>query len=215
MLLWLVLPVEAGAQVERPGFAGVLVGVSALSADARAVTDAPDARVSLYAPENGLAFDAFAGVHLTEYFSLQLNYVWNENDLTLVSASVTARGRAVYEQHRTSAQHAVVLDGLVYFRRRDSRFRPYLGTGLAVVRFTSSEGSAVSRGLAPPGPDIGSTRLALRSHVGIDVRLSRAVTFRYSFSETLSGNPISPHLTPLGARGFANYQHLLGFLTRF
>ena len=78
--------------------------------------------LSLYKPENGLALNVFAGVHLAEYFSVQANWMWNRNDLTLVSSFVTPRGGGFYEQRRHSRQHAVVLDGLVYFRRRDSGF---------------------------------------------------------------------------------------------
>jgi hypothetical protein len=41
------------------------------------------------------------------------------------------------------------------------------------------------------------------------------VTFRYSFSETISGNPISPSLTPPGERPLMNFQNLFGFVARF
>ena len=196
-------------------FAGALVGVSALSADARAVTSPPDASVSLYDPKNGPALNVFAGLHAAEYVSIQANYVWNRNDLALVSTRTTAQGGAAYEQQRTSAQHAVVIDGLVYFRQRESRIRPYLGTGVVLVRFTSAAVRTTSSGLAPPAPHITTTGLALRSHVGIDVVIARAVSFRYSFSEMIGGNPIGPHLTPPGERGLMNFQNLFGLLMRF
>jgi outer membrane protein W len=110
----------------------------------------------------------------------------------------------------------VVLDGLIYFRRRDSVVRPYLGTGIAVVHFSSSDKASTSEhGLAAPHGEIASTRVGLRSHVGIDVRLSRRLNFRYSFSEMISGNPISPSLTPPGRRGLMNFQNLFGFVSRF
>ena len=126
---------SAAAQEQRRGFAGVLVGVSTLSADGRSVTMAPDAMISLYKPENGIAVDAFAGMHLGRFFSVQGNYMWNRNDLTLVSSFVTPQGGGFYEQQRRSAQHVIVADALVYFRRLGSTIRPYLGTGLCVVRF--------------------------------------------------------------------------------
>jgi len=190
--------------------------VSTLSADARHVTAGPDAALSLYKPENGLALNVFAGVHVAEYFSLQANWMWNRNAVTLVSSFVTPQGGGFYEQRRHSQQHAVVLDGLIYFRRVDSAIRPYLGTGISLIRFSSDEiRSVTSQGLAPPPGDITSTRVGLRSHVGIDVRLSKRFRFRYSFSETISGNPISPSLTPPGERGLANFQNLFGLLSQF
>jgi hypothetical protein len=195
-------------------FAGGLFGVSTLSADGAASTTSAGAALSMYAPENGAALNLFAGIHLYEYFSLQANWMWNQNDLALFAAS-TLDG-SFYEQRRRSQQHTAVLDGLIYFRRRDSAVRPYLGTGLAVVRFSSEAShSATSHGILPPAAAIGSTGIALRSHVGIDVRLTRRLSFRYSFSETIGGNPISPALTPPARRRLANFQNLFGFVRRF
>jgi hypothetical protein len=210
------MPLPAAAQ-ERAGlFAGALFGVSTLSADGRSVTSDSDAAVSLYKPENGPAVHLFAGVHVAQYFSVQASWMWNRNDITLVSSLVTGQGGGFYEQRRRSSQHAGVLDGLIYFRRRDSVVRPYLGTGLAFVRFSSDEVIASSaHGLQPPTGEIAGTKIALRSHVGIDIRLSRALAFRYSFSETISGNPISPSLTPPGQRRLANFENLFGFVGRF
>ena len=112
--------------------------------------------------------------------------------------------------------HAVVFDALIYFRRLDSAIRPYLGTGLSVLHFSSDEiAVSAAQGLSPPAGTISSTRVGLRSHVGIDFRLSRLLVFRYSFSETLSGNPISPSLTPPGRRGLMNFQNLFGLVGRF
>jgi hypothetical protein len=51
--------------------------------------------------------------------------------------------------------------------------------------------------------------------VGIDIRLWRRVDFRYSFSETIGGNPIGPSLTPPGQRGLMNFQNLFGLIGRF
>ena len=41
------------------------------------------------------------------------------------------------------------------------------------------------------------------------------LNFRYSFSETISANPISPSLTPPAQRGLANFQNLFGLVYRF
>jgi hypothetical protein len=206
----------AAAQEDRRIYVGGLFGVSTLSADGRSVTTASGALLSLYKPENGPALNLFAGVHVAEYFTLQANWIWNRNDVRLVSSSVTPQSAGYYEQARHSHQHAAVLDGLIYFRRLNSVVRPYLGTGLSLLHFSSGEsGSVTAQGLAPPVGEIASTRIGLRSHVGIDVKLSRRFRFRYSFSETISRNPISPSLTPPGQRGLANFQNLFGLVSQF
>jgi hypothetical protein len=208
--------VPAAAQDNPRYFAGGLFGVSTLSADAQSVTSGSDAAVSLYEPTNGAALNLFAGRHLAQYFSVQASWMWNRNDITLVSTLATPAGGGFYEQRRHSQQHAVVLDALVYFRRLGSRVRPYLGTGLSVLLFSANDVvSSSAHGLAPPSGDIESTRIGLRSHVGIDLKLSRSISFRYSFSETISSNPISPSLTPPGRRGLMNFQNLFGFVGRF
>jgi Outer membrane protein beta-barrel domain len=215
--LALVLMAVPGAAQDEPRiFAGALYGVSALSADARSEITGSTAAVSLYDPKNGQALNFFAGIHLAPYFSVQANWMWNRNDLTLISSFTAPQTGAFYEQHRNSRQHAVVLDGLIYFRRTDSAIRPYLGTGLSLVHFSSDE-TAVSaaQGLTPPAGKIASTHIGLRSHVGIDFTLSRLLAFRYSFSETISGNPISASLAPPGRRGLMNFQNLFGFVGRF
>jgi hypothetical protein len=206
----------AAAQDEQRIFTGALGGVSTLSADARSVATPSETAVSLYEPKNGPALNLFAGVHLARYFSIQANWIWNRNDLTLTSSLAAPASGAFYEQRRSSRQHAVVLDGLIYFRRLDSRIRPYLGTGLSLLHFSSEETSVtVARGLMPPAERIASTHIGLRSHVGIDFQLARGLAFRYSFSETISANPISPSLMPAGRRGLMNFQNLFGFLSRF
>jgi hypothetical protein len=137
-------------------------------------------------------------------------------DVALVSSFVTPQGGGFYEQHRRSHQHAFVLDGLIYFRRMESVIRPYLGTGISLLRFSSDRiVTDTVQGLASPAGDIRSTHVGLRSHVGIDVKLSSRLKFRYSFSETISGNPISPSLTPPGQRRLANFQNLFGFVGEF
>jgi hypothetical protein len=211
-----VAAVPAAAQEPERGFGGALIGVSTLSADGRSVTSSADASLSLYKPENGLAVNVFGGWHLANYFSVQANYMWNRNDLTLVSSFVTPSGGGFYEQQRGSGQHVFVADALVYFRRFGSRIRPYLGTGLAVIRFASRDiDRTVTNNFPAPQGEIAATKVGLRSHVGIDFKLSRRVSFRYSFSETISGNPISPALTPEGERGMANFQNLFGFVAHF
>lgn len=210
-----LISVPAAAQDDPRAFAGALFGVSALSADAQAVTAGADAAVSLYDPKNGLALNIFGGFHVAQYFAIQVNWMWNRNDLTLVSSYTSPQAGGFYEQTRDSSQHALVFDGLIYFRRLDSSIRPYLGTGLSIGRFSSEGAGSLAQGLTPPAGEIGSTHIGLRSHVGIDFRLSRHLSFRYSFSETISSNPISPSLTPPGRRPLMNFQNLFGFVGRF
>jgi hypothetical protein len=210
-----LMPVPVAAQDEPRAFAGALFGVSALSADAQAVTTGAGAAVSLYDPKNGPALNVFGGIHVARYFSIQVNWMWNRNDLTLVSSDTAPPAGGFYQQTRDSSQHTLVFDGLIYFRRLDSSIRPYLGTGLSIVRFFSKEDGGLAQGLTPPAGEIRSTHIGLRSHVGIDFRLSPHLSFRYSFSETISSNPIGPSLTPPGRRRLMNFQNLFGFVSRF
>ena len=215
LLAWLPCS-PAAAQPDSRLFAGGLFGVSALSPDARSVVAGSDAALSLYDPKTGPALNLFAGVHIAQYFSVQANWMWNRNDLTLVSSFTTAQGGGYYEQVRHSDQQAFVLDGLIYFRGLNSAIRPYLGTGLSILRFSTGEViGSTARGLEPPTGDIASTRVGLRSHVGIDFRLSRHLSFRYSFSETISSNPISGSLTPPALHRLMNFDNLFGLVARF
>ena len=101
----------------RP-YLGVLGGIATLSGDAGSQATAQGLNLSSYAPANGGAINAFAGVHLHDYFSIQGNFIWNENDLHLNSAS-SGTGTS-YQEKRSSSQEAGVFDFLIYFRRRTS-----------------------------------------------------------------------------------------------
>ena len=198
-------------------FAGVLAGVSTLSADGRSITTGNQSAVSLYKPENGPAVNVFGGVHLTDYFSIQGNYVWDRNRLTLTSSQATESGGVFYEQSRTSAQHAIIGDLLLYFRNRQTWFRPYLSVGSGLVYFTSREEALLALQGTPrlPAPEFDSTLPALRVAVGIDFALRAGWALRYSFSETIQSNPISEQLSPPGQRNLANFQNLFGIFKRF
>jgi opacity protein-like surface antigen len=215
-VVWIGAASQSLAQDDDRVFAGALVGVSTLSADARALTEPGRAEVSLYKPENGPALNVFLGVHLGRYFTVQTNYVWNRNELTLFSSLASAEGGGFYEQSRASTQHAIVGDALLYFRALGNGVRPYLSTGAGLVRVESGPArrSTVS-GVPAPEDEITSTRVALRVAVGIDFAMGDQWSFRYSFSETISGNPISARLTPPGKRNLANFQNLFGFIRRF
>src|SRR5262249_19080389 len=144
----------------------------------------------------------------------QVNYVGNVNDVTLTS--VRSLDSAFYEQPRSSRQHAVIGDVLVYFRSLDSAIRPYLSVGGGAVHIsTTSVGEARVQDATPPAPTIRAVYVVLRTAVGIDVALSRQWAVRYTFSETLSGNPFSAALSPPGPRKLANFQSLVGIVRVF
>jgi hypothetical protein len=195
-------------------FIGVAGGIATLSSDARSEPIAQGLIVSLYKPGNGPALNLLAGVHLSRYLSLQGNYVWNRNDLSL--SSTASASNSFYTEQRSSSQKAVILDLLIYFRPPNSRVRPYLGVGTGIVRFESDETRITARSgaaLLPP-KHFSSTRVALHVPVGIDIAINRRLTFRYSFGETIRHNDISKQLSPAGSRGLANFQNLFGIVVR-
>ncbi len=208
-----VLCWPAAIPAQRSYFSGALGGISTLSADGGSAITSPARSISQYKPENGPTFRVFAGRHLGEYFSVEGNYGWNRNRLTLTSAA----GDAFYEQARRATQHSLLGELLLYFRNRDSFARPYLSVGAGVVHFTSGEGSiATTVGALEPAPGaFRSTKPALRVAVGIDILFGGGWAFRFSFSETIRKNPISPQLTPPGTRNLAHFQNLFGFVKYF
>ena len=207
---------SAEGQSPPPFFAGAIAGISTLSADARSEVTPGGAAVSLYKPENGPALNLLVGVHLHEYVAVQANYIGNRNDLVLTSVRATAVGSSVYEQPRSSAQHALVADLLVYFRERRSRVRPYLSAGVGVVRLETRAGAeSRASNVMPPPAASAATHAVLRVAVGMDVAVGRGWSARYSFSEGISGNPIGVQLSPPGQRGLANFQNLFGVVHAF
>ena len=214
--LLLAFCTSARAQPVSRLFAGAVAGISTLSADARSEITPGGADVSLYKPENGAALNLLLGVHIHDYLTVQANYVGNRNDVVLTSVRTTEPAPAFSEQPRTASQHAVVGDLLAYFRERRSALRPYVSVGLGVVRLrTTAAGESRSRNAAPPPASVQVTGAVLRVAVGIDVSLGGAWRARYSFSESLSGNPISALLSPPGQRNLANFQNLFGVVRAF
>ena len=207
------------AALAQPGpqrFAGAVAGISTLSADARSEITSDGVDASLYKPENGPALNILLGVHVHDYFTVQANYVWNRNDVALTSVHATESGSAFYEQPRTASQHAVVADLLAYFRERRSGVRPYLSVGLGFVRLqTTAGGEGRNINAVSPPARVETTRALLRVAVGIDVALRHGWSARYSFSESVSGNPISAQLSPPGRRSLANFQNLFGVMRAF
>ena len=211
-LNWWTLPL-ARAQL----YAGAVGGVATLSGDARSLLNPGSTAFSSYDPNNGGAVELFVGRHFSDYFAVQGNYIWNSNQLTLTSAAFNSGTQQGYQETRQSSQQSVIGDLLVYFRNRDSRLRPYLSVGTGLVHFASSQ-EEIKRLLGSPTlpPQRFSTKMiALHVPVGIDVRLRKGWAFRYTFSETLSKNPISDRLSPLEQHRLMNFQNLFGFVKRF
>ena len=215
VVVWLCWPPLIAAQGSY--FAGALGGISTLSADGRSVTTQTSSDPSLYKPENGPTFQVFAGRHLTDYVSVEGDYGWNRNSLTLTASESSDTGNVFYEQSRRASQHSVLGELLVYFRKRKSRVRPYLSAGGGVVHIVSTQASTqqvIGASELAPG-EFSSTKPALRVAVGIDVLLKGGWAFRFTFSETIRQNAISAQLRPPGERNLANFQNLFGIVKQF
>ena len=202
---------------QRPMYIGALGGLATLSGDGSSNVTASSASTSLYDPRNGGAASIFWGWHIFKYVSIQGNYIWNRNDLTLTSTLLNPTASSFYQQPMSSAENAFIGDVLVYFRPRGDRVRPYLSQGGGVVHFSSRvSGSTVSNGnLAVPPGGSSSTFPTSRTAVGLDVRVARAWYFRYTFGENISHNPVSAQLSPPGQRLLKNFQNLFGMYRTF
>jgi hypothetical protein len=195
-------------------YVGVVAGFAILSGDAQSQIEGSNTAASLYKPETGPTFNLFMGRHLSDYLSLQANYIWNRNDLSFTSVHVISGAQTAYQEGRTSSQQSVIADLLLYFRNRKSWVRPYLSTGAGAIHLSSKQTritSLVGSAVLPPRA-FNSTLAGLRVAVGVDLALRRGWSFRYSFSETISGNPLRDHLSPPGSHSLKNFQNLFGFV---
>ena len=209
LMLW---PRPAVAQF----YAGGMVAVTSLSGDARSIITPGATQFSSYNPENGPGLNVLAGKHCNDYFTVQGDYVWNRNALTLSAADISGTSISTYQETMQSSQHSAFASVLVYFRSRKSRLRPYLSVGTGLVHLSSTvKNLAVQQGpvIAPRAFD--SNFIALRVPVGIDIQLRAGWYFRYSFSENISHNPISDQLTPPATHTFKNFQNLFGVIRQF
>jgi hypothetical protein len=207
----LILPVHAQM------YAGILGGISTLSGDSRSLLSPGSTSFSSYDPGNGGIAQVFVGEHLSDYFSVQGNYTWNSNRLNLTSANFSGGTQTGDEERRGSSQQSVVGDLLVYFRGRDSWLRPYLSVGTGFVHFSSSRErieQIVGSPTLPP-QQFSANVVVLHVPVGMDVKLGKGWAFRYTFSETISKNPIDDRLSPPGQARLKNFQNLFGFIRRF
>jgi hypothetical protein len=196
---------------EKRNFVAGLGGFAILSGDAQ-TEFGRGAVASSYAPKNGAAFNVAGGRHFNDWVSVQGNYIWNRNEVTLSGVEGTSFHAAV----NRSRQHQVVLDGLLYFRPLSSRIRPSLSTGVAGVRASREQISLTASGSATL-PELRRSVWwpGVRVAVGIDLLLPNRWGFRYSFSETLTSNLFSESMVPPGKKKLMNFHNLFGFVKYF
>src|SRR5437899_204541 len=213
----LLLGAMRNALAQTEFYGGLQAGVSTLSGDAASTLSAGAADFSSYNPQNGIALSTIFGRNISEYVSLQADYIYNRNRLTLASGAFSNGTLNSYQEVRGSSQQNVIGDVLVYFRRRQSRLRPYLSVGTGIVHFSSFQQRVdlVAGSPSLPPQRFSSNLVALHVPVGMDVKLGGGWMFRYSFSETLTKNPISDHLSPPGPHSLKNFQNLFGIIKRF
>jgi len=197
-------------------YAGTMAAVTSLSGDTRSIITPTSTEFSSYDPQNGLGVNFLGGKQLNDYVSIQGDYVWNRNALTLSAAAINGASAGKYQETMESSQQSAFASVLVYFRSRTSRLRPYLSVGTGVVHLSSSVTNvSLQQGslIAPRAFD--SNFIALRVPVGIDVKMHDGWYFRYSFSENISRNPISDQLSPPATHTFKNFQNLFGVIHQF
>ncbi|MGB8772003.1 MAG: outer membrane beta-barrel protein [Candidatus Korobacteraceae bacterium] len=202
--------------VQAQFYAGVLGGVATLSGDSRSLLGSTSS-FSSYDPKNGPALEVLVGKNLSDYFTVQGEYIWNSNTLILTSAAINNAGQQSYQETRSSSQQSVIGDLLIYFRKRGSRLRPFLSVGVGFVHLASSQqqiNQLIGAPVLPP-QHFSSDMTALHVPVGLDVKLTKGWVFRYTFSETLSSNPISHQLSPPASHNLQNFQNLFGFIKQF
>ncbi len=217
MIVALVCLLPAALSAQRTTYFGALGGLATLSGDGSAVITTGSASTSLFSPTNGGAAEAFFGMHLFPYVSLQADYVWNRNDVLLVSTLGASGANSFFRLPETITQNAFLANVLVYFRPRGSRIRPYLSEGVGGVLIHSRLSSGgVNQGNLPLPPNSSDhASPALRTLVGIDLRLRPLWFFRYSFGETLSRNTLGDQVSPAEHRIPKNFQNLFGVFYQF
>src|SRR5258708_15980783 len=214
-LVFLLLGVPSLASAQFYG--GGVGGVGILSGDGRWEITPQNAAFSVYKPENGASFSLLVGRHVTDYLSLQADYGWNGNNLTLSANSISPQGQTLYQEARNSSEQSVLGHFLLYFRNRRSWVRPYLSVGIGVVRFHSKEvGMSALTGTPALAPkEFSSVAAALPVAVGVDVTIRRRWALRYSFPQTMTTNTISAVLSPPRQTNLTTYANLSAVLNTF
>ena len=205
-----ILPAQRAT--EGMVYFGAMGGIATLSGDANAVITPTSASTSSYDPSNGGAASAFIGAHIFNYISVQADYVWNRNDVVLVSLNSGAGATSFYRLPESVTQNGFLGNALLYFRKRESRIRPYLseGVGAVLIHNRLSAGGIVAGNPALPPASSDRASIALRTSVGLDLRFRDAWHFRYSFGETITRNTFGEQLSPPEHRIAKNFQSLFG-----
>jgi hypothetical protein len=107
-------------------YVGALGGLATLSGDGRSAITGSSAATSFYDPQKRRGGQFVLGMASVQVCSIQGNYIWNRNDLTLVSTLSNPAGSSFYQQPMSSTENAFIGDVLVYFRPRGDRIRPFL-----------------------------------------------------------------------------------------
>jgi hypothetical protein len=191
-------------------------GIATLSGDGSATVTSSSALTSLFDPKNGAAGEAFAGIQLFKYVSFEGDYAWNRNNVVLVSSGAPA-GPDFFREPESITQNAFLGSVLVYFRKQQSRVRPYLseGTGVVLIHTRLSGNAIVSGNPVLPPATSDHISIALRTLVGIDVRLRGRWCFRYTFGETITRNTLGDQVVPAQHRIPKNFQNLVGVYFQF
>ena len=197
-------------------YAGGMGGIATLSGDGSAVVTSSSASTSLFDPKNGAAGEVFAGIQSFKYVCFEGDFAWNRNNVVLVSSGVPA-APDFFRQPESITQNVFLGNVLVYFRKRDSRVRPYLseGAGFVLIHTRLSGNGIVSGNPVLPPATSAPTSVALRTLVGIDVRLSGRWCLRYTFGETISRNTLGDQVVPTQHRIPKNFQNLFGVYFEF
>jgi hypothetical protein len=197
-------------------YVGAQGGLATLSGDGSAAVTPSSASSSLFDPKNGGAGQAFAGIHLFEFVSFEVDYAWNRNGVAFISTSTAPSASALQAPARIT-QNAFLANVSVYFRKRDSRVRPYLseGAGAVLIQSRLSSGPIVLGSPVLPPAKSDHVSIALRTLVGIDVRTRARWYFRYTFGETLTRNTFGDQVSPALRRIPKNFQNLFGVYYKF
>jgi len=206
-----------GSLAQAQWFSGATAGIATLTGDSATSINAARTGISLYQPANGPALQVFAGKHVREYFSFQAAYSFNRNNYNLTTLDQTASSENSFTQSRRLRQDALGVDGLIYFRPRSSRVRPYVSGGLGWIHLSSSlRETQISKGNPTlPANTFSSNKPYWRTAVGMDIRLKPGWQFRYTFWETVSSNTLSSQLRPQGKSLFLNFLNQFGIVHEF
>lgn len=192
-------------------------GFATLSGDGSAVITPSSASTSLFDPKNGAVGEALAGTHLFRYLSFEGDYIWNRNPVTLISTTQAAGLSSYYRQPEEVTQNAFLANVLIYFRERGDTIRPYLSEGLGGVLIHSSlsGGATVVGSPTLPSSSSDHASIALRTLVGMDVKMRDRWYVRYSFGETIGRNTFGDRISPPEHRIPKNFQNLFGVCFEF